>query len=881
MKVLKKVPGFFSWFGGSLYAPNWVDFDGSTALANTSTTMPADAPIITVFFRLRQAALTPISRLFLSLDVGSYADANRTLQITTQASTSRLRALAYNSSGEFWAANCPAGANELTVDTDQDVWININTVTDEISFQVNDATADTVPHGAANSPSSVNISAVTKASIGGTATATLPQTMQMSDMCVYNADVPMSAFRAADGSPLRPPTANALVYFGGDQTAIGWNAGTNLGSIGNFTPVSGFVSDYPFHTLNWIDMGGESMAITNAASLTTINHSAGTPADADLAEFTLAAWLDLDTFSGATEYIMYAEGATQPISIYRGTADTRLSVALKDSAGAVVHNKNLISVFPATGVCHFVLQFKQNDHLTCYINGGAPIYSETPAGAGKIGMQAVNAGIGLFGRFSGTNQVVMNSFGSFDFWDSIIPIEQLYTTKSTGSSGDVCANKPPGGALISMARYSAKLLDVADNNEGSWPQIDTITGEVTNYGWPQITDVDETGLPTGVVNSTPLTGATVVTNPYESVAWAGTYYRHRVGTHDHWTASSSASPAATAAWESAVALGYQDQGYDFMPFMHYSGDSDSAYGKVNPGDTEPDGLTASQRGNPWRSTHVPSEWLDYDTPGISSIPLTTLQLFTGAEDRPGNEHVLRWFHTAYLDNSNDYNDVDSCVAASLAEGGYTVMAHPFYGIGTYMRAIPDAMAIHNGHYYYNTRYWGQGQTAPTEDANTYDNLLVNWSRMVHYNPAVKAIASNDRYGGSAFGAGGSIRLAGDHGVPPLDQANQSPAMDSGKIEVFSATDDLAGVEAAIRAGSYVPVLDTEAVLAYGLGVKNNYPQIDLVDTSGGQILIETVAGTETITWYVGKTGRDNKRFAYAKIDNLAGGVVYTQAFVID
>ena len=66
--------------------------------------------------------------------------------------------------------------------------------------------------------------------------------VQMADMCVYNVSMDMSAFRGGGGEPIKPPTANALIYFGGDHTLADWNAGTNLGSIGNFALVGGVLT---------------------------------------------------------------------------------------------------------------------------------------------------------------------------------------------------------------------------------------------------------------------------------------------------------------------------------------------------------------------------------------------------------------------------------------------------------------------------------------------------------------------------------------------------------------------------------------------------------------------------------------------------------------
>jgi hypothetical protein len=290
---------------------------------------------------------------------------------------------------------------------------------------------------------------------------------------------------------------------------------------------------------------------------------------------------------------------------------------------------------------------------------------------------------------------------------------------------------------------------------------------------------------------------------------------------------------------------------------------------------------------PWSTIHEATEadsYIPWSAPSTRPPWLANrvMQFFNGVEERPpGGDHILRHFLTKYHQVNTDFTDLKSAVDAALAEGDFVSIAHPVNSINKYRGLNPSAVEIHNG-FYFNRNEFGEGDITPYVP-EVYANMLMNWERLLRLDHTVRAISTNDHYGYNAFGAYGALRLA-DTSISGKDE---SYVADSGKIEVFVADNtDPDQVEAAIRSGQFVAVVDLETIAVYPSNnfpapVKNNYPKIQNIITTNGEIEIVTAnPDGDSITWNVFSTGEDSAPAAYAKIDNGTSFIV-TQAFLLN
>jgi hypothetical protein len=304
--------------------------------------------------------------------------------------------------------------------------------------------------------------------------------------------------------------------------------------------------------------------------------------------------------------------------------------------------------------------------------------------------------------------------------------------------------------------------------------------------------------------------------------------------------------------DSAKIKAYDDAGYNVVGLLDYSGASSLAYAK---------------RERLWPPDRLLSE-------GFRS-GLQNIRLFIPDAEEVGYLHLISPFLTEYIERwervpgapqgPRQYSSTQEGIELIQSLGGLAFIAHPWGMRRAYGRLEDyDGVEIYNAIIPVQQRNGVLVQEVVYADVN--DAMIQVWDDLLQRNPSLLGIAVNDHFG------------------PGTTLLNQGDVLrDSGKIEVYSATADLATFRRAFERGAFVAVRD--------LGVtKNHYPTVRAISVSDQSIEIDADGD---IVWVsggsrVGRGGRlsldalqdPSSSYVRAEVHNDDGSVVYTQSFTL-
>jgi len=896
--------------------PNWVDFHGDVNLGlAANTTMPArETNDVTVFFRLRQDTLVT-GTVILRIEDSNFYDS---INISTITSGTKLRVAIRNATNQITAYH-DSGVT-LATDTDQDVYFTYNAFTRLSTLSINGEASEADNSIYSVTTDTANLSDLTRIGLMGSHDGYGQTAGQITDVCVYNAAHPESSFRNNLGNALLPPTDSALIYFGGTMKAREWNAGRHFGSADTLQradassyDVDKYFSNYPFNVPKYVNFQPEN------APLTLVDSTA-IEAAIDTDDFTVSMWVYVPTYVGAGENLLVIDGASgnNVLQFYR-TDDADIKTTLRKSDASIQWGPNFTTGYSSLQKIHLYYNYSRTDlQITTRVDDNTAV----TAAISDLAIRFSDAtDLSLLTDNTATVRLGdVTKIASVRIYEGNVPYHEVYNKKSTSPGGgdDTYYEVPPDDnytvlfALGGVNKYAAALRDEESNGAaGAWGNIsidETVASasHVATYGLMNVLDDDpaETTPETITAHQSSPYAAVVLNNPYEGISWPAT--ATRMQPHDHFSGGAgwdSETHARVDAFEQKTLLynGQESvgQGYGCFAFMDHGGyesaGTPSAYPRVIPSDDGgPDESSGGQaRSEPWRSVHTPiNDWMPYSNPGDGTadaeITASGMEFIYGLEYRAdaNKYHAVRFFVEDYIENDLHSMTFKESLPLLAAGGAWVGVTHPYTDIVAYNDAGFDAMGIHNSAWFAKSKY---PISSPEEAPERYTQLFQNWRSMLHIDHTIRCTAGNDNNGRKIFNAGASGR---NNTLNPDDDTD---VIDSGKIECFvSGSVTAAKVEAAMRAGNFVAVVDIEGDIGDGgetdgrdqAGeIKNNYPKIVDITVTSTTIAIDTDdPDNDSISWFTGYTGSHSKRFAFAKItkDTIATGesYIYTQAFLI-
>ena len=327
----------------------------------------------------------------------------------------------------------------------------------------------------------------------------------------------------------------------------------------------------------------------------------------------------------------------------------------------------------------------------------------------------------------------------------------------------------------------------------------------------------------------------IYSSPYAAVDWTADF-RLRAQLHDH----QGTTTGRIAAYDAA--------GYDVITLSDYSGNRTLPYA--------------------WTSRHWPAEaWL---TPTFLASLRNIKILLPGAEEVgfPEN-HITSSFLDTYIERwtadmgstkqANQYESLQEMISLIQSRGGIPCIAHPWGGLPTISSESPLCTEIYTAFASYRT-WQGISEFFKTDRSPA---LVAGWDNLLQRNQSVIGVAVNDHHG-------------------PYSPIADLPDFirDSGKIVVLSKAISAVAFKEAFSRGSVFAIRD------YGV-IKNRYPVITSISTSGTSVEIDT---TDRVEWIADGaligTGRrldstsipQGSRYVRGEVSNTDGSTIYTQAF---
>lgn len=326
----------------------------------------------------------------------------------------------------------------------------------------------------------------------------------------------------------------------------------------------------------------------------------------------------------------------------------------------------------------------------------------------------------------------------------------------------------------------------------------------------------------------------IYSSPYGSIDW-NAVQRLKAQHHDHIPVGSDRI------------LSYDDEGYDVLSLMDYSGNAS---------------LDHAMRQRMW----PPRQWV----PAWMLSSLTNLKFFIPNAEEVGHlQHGTSPFLMTYIEGVSStpgsrqawqYTSVPEMFEVIRANGGFPCLAHPW----TFpYETLHGAFCVEIYTAFGEARKLDGWSEFTTTDQSAV--LVANWDRALHNNQQVYGIAVNDHYG------------------PYATSSTSDEIRDSGKIIVLTDSATPESYKNAFESGAFFAIRDFGAV-------KDEYPHIFSISTDEEAAFIETLGD---VRWISGGTtiGSNavllrtdlpaNSRYVRAEIRPADGtSVVFTQAFAV-